>query len=136
MSKQNILVTGGAGFIGSHISDELVRSGQHVTVLDDLSGGFLDNVTPGADFVEGSINDIDLVNRLCERARFDYVFHLAAYAAEGLSHYIKRFNYTNNLIGSINLINASINKLFNRINRVWVVPGINYIHKLIDYNIV
>jgi UDP-glucose 4-epimerase len=40
---------------------------------------------------------------------FDYVFHLAAYAAEGLSHFIKRFNYTNNLIGSVNLINASIN---------------------------
>lgn len=41
--------------------------------------------------------------------RFDYVYHLAAYAAEGLSHFIKRFNYNNNLIGSINLINASIN---------------------------
>ena len=41
--------------------------------------------------------------------RFDYVYHLAAYAAEGLSHFIKRFNYTNNLIGSVNLINAAVN---------------------------
>ena len=43
------------------------------------------------------------------RARFDYVYHLAAYAAEGLSHFIQRFNYTNNLIGSVNLINAAVN---------------------------
>ena len=45
----------------------------------------------------------------CSRQRFDYVYHLAAYAAEGLSHFIKRFNYTNNVIGSVNLINAAVN---------------------------
>jgi len=105
----SILVTGGAGFIGSHVAEELVRCGHRVTVLDDLSGGFLDNVTEDAEFVPGSITDVVLVNALFEEKRFEYVFHLAAYAAEGLSNYIKRFNYTNNLIGSINLINAAIN---------------------------
>jgi UDP-glucose 4-epimerase len=105
----SILVTGGAGFIGSHVTEELVKRGHRVIVLDDLSGGFVDNVDEGAEFVEGSINDIALVEGLFERGRFDYVYHLAAYAAEGLSHFIKRFNYNNNLIGSINLINASIN---------------------------
>ena len=103
------LVTGGAGFIGSHVAEALIARGYSVTVLDDLSGGFVDNIVPGADFVHGSIDDVALVNQLFERQRFDYVFHLAAYAAEGLSHFIKRFNYTNNLIGSVNLINASIN---------------------------
>ncbi|MEJ2600507.1 MAG: NAD-dependent epimerase/dehydratase family protein, partial [Anaerolineales bacterium] len=102
------LVTGGAGFIGSHVAEELVKRGYQVMVLDDLSGGFVDNVPEGAEFVRGSINDVQLVNSLFEQ-RFDYVFHLAAYAAEGLSHFIKRFNYSNNLIGSINLINASVN---------------------------
>ena len=43
------------------------------------------------------------------RTAFDYVYHLAAYAAEGLSHFIRRFNYTNNVIGSVNLINAAVN---------------------------
>ena len=105
----NILVTGGAGFIGSHVTEALVNKGNQVTVLDDLSGGFIDNVVSGAEFVQGSINNIDLINNLFEDKKFDYVFHLAAYAAEGLSHFIKRFNYTNNLIGSVNLINASIN---------------------------
>ncbi|MEZ4867718.1 MAG: NAD-dependent epimerase/dehydratase family protein [Caldilineaceae bacterium] len=107
MSK--ILVTGGAGFIGSHVTEELIKRGHRVTVLDDLSGGFIDNIVAGATFVQGSITDLDLVNNLFDQGQFDYVYHLAAYAAEGLSHFIKRFNYNNNLIGSINLINAAIN---------------------------
>ncbi|PWB74911.1 MAG: UDP-glucose 4-epimerase [Anaerolineales bacterium] len=107
MSK--VLVTGGAGFIGSHVAEELLKRGHRVVVLDDLSGGFMDNVVPGAQFVQGSITNHELVDRLFDEHRFEYVFHLAAYAAEGLSHFIKRFNYTNNLIGSVNLINASVN---------------------------
>ena len=103
------LVTGGAGFIGSHVADELITLGHKVVVLDDLSGGFEDNVPRQAVFVKGSILDHDLIERLFERHRFTYVYHLAAYAAEGLSHFIKRFNYQNNLIGSVNLINASVN---------------------------
>lgn len=105
----NILVTGGAGFMGSHVTEELINRGHRVTALDDLSGGYIDNVVEGAGFVQGSINDVELVNSLFEQERFEYVYHLAAYAAEGLSHFIKRFNYNNNLMGSINLINASIN---------------------------
>lgn len=107
MSK--VLVTGGAGFIGSHVSEELLKRGYQVTVLDDLSGGFVDNVVEGVHFVRGSINDVPLVNRLFAQEKYEVVYHLAAYAAEGLSHYIKHFNYQNNLIGSVNLINASIN---------------------------
>jgi UDP-glucose 4-epimerase len=106
---EKALITGGAGFIGSHVADHLVRQGYAVTVIDDLSGGFTDNLPKGANFVQGSVNDVQLINGLFEKERFDYVFHLAAYAAEGLSHFIKRFNYNNNLIGSVNLINASIN---------------------------
>ncbi len=104
-----VLVTGGAGFIGSHVVETLVERGHDVVALDDLSGGFRDNVHPDATFVEGSIVDSALVDALCAEHRFDFIFHLAAYAAEGLSHFIRRFNYTNNLIGSVNLINAAVN---------------------------
>ncbi|MDI6696149.1 MAG: NAD-dependent epimerase/dehydratase family protein [Anaerolineales bacterium] len=104
-----ILVTGGAGFIGSHLAEELICNGHEVVVLDDLSGGFVDNVPVGARFVQGSILDVELINRLFTEHKFEYVYHLAAYAAEGLSHFIKRFNYNNNLIGSVNLINAAVN---------------------------
>ena len=103
------LVTGGAGFIGSHVADELLNLGHEVVVLDDLSGGFRDNVPAAAHFVRGSVCDHQLINDLFDQWRFTYVYHLAAYAAEGLSHFIRRFNYTNNLIGSVNLINASVN---------------------------
>jgi UDP-glucose 4-epimerase len=103
------LVTGGAGFLGSHVVDELVRRGIRPVVLDDLSGGFKENVHPDAEFVEGSILDALLIERLFTASRFRYIYHFAAYAAEGLSHFIKRFNYENNLIGSVNLINAAIN---------------------------
>jgi len=102
------LVTGGAGFIGCHVARECVALGHDVLVLDDLSGGFVENVPEGAEFVEGSIVDAELVGRLFEENAFDYVYHLAAYAAEGLSHFIRRFNYTNNVIGSVNLLNASV----------------------------
>ncbi|MBX3102972.1 MAG: NAD-dependent epimerase/dehydratase family protein [Bacteroidetes bacterium] len=102
------LVTGGAGFIGAHVAQELLNMGHQVVVLDDLSGGFMENVPRGARFVQGTITDHELLARLFAEEQFDYVYHLAAYAAEGLSHFIKRFNYNNNLIGSVNLINESI----------------------------
>ena len=103
------LVTGGAGFVGAHLTRDLLDRGAEVVVLDDLSGGFEDNVDPRALLVRGSITDHTLVNDLFAENGFDHVYHLAAYAAEGLSHFIKRFNYTNNVIGSVNLINASVN---------------------------
>jgi UDP-glucose 4-epimerase len=107
--KPTSLVTGGAGFMGSHVAEHLLRAGHSVVVLDDLSGGFRENIPEGATFVEGSVVDHELIDRLFERYSFTYVYHLAAYAAEGLSHFIKRFNYNNNLIGSVNLINAAVN---------------------------
>jgi UDP-glucose 4-epimerase len=105
----DVLVTGGAGFIGSHVADGLIARGHDVVVFDDLSGGVEANVPERATFVRGSVAEPAAVDELFSRRRFDFVFHLAAYAAEGLSHFIKRFNYTNNLIGSVNLINASVN---------------------------
>ena len=106
--KLTVLVTGGAGFIGSHVVRHCLDMGHEVVVLDDLSGGFEDHIPEGAIFVKGSVYDEVLVEDLFKQYKFTYVYHLAAYAAEGLSHFIRRFNYNNNLVGSINLINESI----------------------------
>ena len=104
----SVLVTGGAGFIGSHVARHLVDAGQDVVVLDDLSGGYEENVPAGANLAAGSVVDPELVEELFREHEFSHVFHLAAYAAEGLSHFIRRFNYTNNVLGSVNLLNAAL----------------------------
>jgi len=103
-----VLITGIAGFIGSHVARHCVDLGFDVVGVDDLSGGLVDNVPAGVEFRKGSITDNDFVSSLWDESTFDYIYHLAAYAAEGLSHFIRRFNYTNNLIGSVNLINQAV----------------------------
>lgn len=108
VAKLTSLVTGGAGFIGSHVVDHLIEMDHNVVVLDDLSGGFRQHINPKAQFSEGSILDHELIDSLFAEHNFTYVYHLAAYAAEGLSHFIRRYNYSNNIIGSVNLINASV----------------------------
>jgi UDP-glucose 4-epimerase len=102
------LITGGAGFIGSHVALHCLRLGHEVVIMDDLSGGFRENVPEGVYFVKGSVTDHQALEALFEEWRFDYVYHLAAYAAEGLSHFIRRFNYMNNLVGTVNLINEAV----------------------------
>jgi UDP-glucose 4-epimerase len=104
----NVLVTGGAGFIGAHVARHVSGAGHEVVVLDDLSGGYEANVPVGTTFVAGSVTDPEFVGELFRTHEFDHVFHLAAYAAEGLSHFIRRFNYTNNVLGSINVLNAAL----------------------------
>jgi UDP-glucose 4-epimerase len=103
-----VLVTGAAGFIGSHVADHCLRLGFEVVGVDDLSGGRNDNVPIGVDFRVGSVTDPAVVAELWRGPGFDYVYHLAAYAAEGLSHFIRHFNYENNLLSSANLINQSV----------------------------
>src|SRR5262250_2579271 len=79
MVRMRYLVTGGAGFIGSNTVDELVRRGESVVVLDDLSAGKEDNLAESRNkisFIKGSINDIEAIRRSMHEA--DYVIHLAA----------------------------------------------------------
>jgi UDP-glucose 4-epimerase len=79
-----------------------------VVAVDDLSGGFIENVPDGATWREGDLRDVAFVESLWEGGRFDYVYHLGAYAAEGLSHFIRRYNYETNLVASVNLINQAV----------------------------
>lgn len=102
------LVTGAAGFLGSHLAEALIAEGQQVVGLDDLSGGFRENVPVGVRFYEGSILDTALLRRVFTENRIRCVYHLAAYAAEGLSHFIRNYNYTNNVVGSVNVLNEAI----------------------------
>ena len=74
----HILVTGGAGFIGSHLVDALLEDGHDVTVFDNLSTGCRDQIPTEARFVEGDIRDEAALQALFEEGHFDVVFHEAA----------------------------------------------------------
>lgn len=102
------LVTGAAGFIGSHVADECLRLGMEVVATDALSGGFVENVPAEATWVEGDLSEPEFVESLWDVGPYDHVYHVAAYAAEGLSHFIRSYNYRTNLGASVLLINQSV----------------------------
>ena len=102
------LVTGAAGFIGSHVVDECLTLGMEVVATDDLSGGFRENVSADAEWIQGDLRDEDFAESLWSTGRFDFVYHLGAYAAEGLSHFIRAYNYRTNLEASVRLINQAV----------------------------
>lgn len=105
----HFLITGGAGFIGSHLAEKLNESGQKITILDNLSSGHRRNIEsllgPNVQFVEGDIRDRDLVYRLM--ADCDGAFHLAALVSvpQSISH--PDDSFTINLQGTLNLFEAS-----------------------------
>lgn len=94
-----VLVTGAAGFIGSHVARYAAESlGMNVVAVDDMSGGFFSNIDVNHEritFVQGDLKDDEFVERLFqEHGPFVYVYHLAAYAAEGMSHFIRKCERT------------------------------------------
>jgi len=104
-----ILITGVAGLIGSNLSKYLIKKGHQIIGVDDLSGGYKDFIPQEVKFYEINLLNENKLKQIFESERPDYVFHLAAYAAEGLSPYIRKYNYENNIISSINVINNCIN---------------------------
>ena len=108
MAQHRVLVTGAAGFMGSHVAEACLGLGMEVVATDDLSGGYRENVPDDAQWVHGDVRDADFARSLWEYGPYDFVYHLAAYAAEGLSHFIRAYNYRTNLEASVNLVNNAI----------------------------
>lgn len=104
MSK--ILVTGGAGFIGSTLVDKLINQGDQVTIIDSLVSGSLDYLNPRADFWEMDILDPGLAERL-QTAKFDVIFHLAAQIDVRQSVANPEFDNRVNVLGGLNIIQAA-----------------------------
>ena len=109
-SNRSVLITGVAGLLGSRFAAWLRREHPERTIIgiDDLSGGYRENVPEGVDFHEISLLDHEALAKIFESNDIQYVYHFAAYAAEGLSPFIRRFNYGSNLICTANLITQAI----------------------------
>ena len=108
MNFKKVLVTGVAGLLGSHFAEYLINNDYEVFGIDNLSGGYEENVPAGVQFFAVDLCDHAAVDSIVGDNRIDAIFHFAAYAAVGLSPFIRRFNYNNNVIASANLINSSI----------------------------
>jgi UDP-glucose 4-epimerase len=104
-----ILITGVAGLIGSRLADWIIENYPKTKVvgIDDLSGGYKENVNPKVEFWQMNLVEHPIENCF-EVHKFDYVFHFAAYAAEGLSPFIRQYNYENNLVATARIINQCI----------------------------
>jgi len=90
------------------VAKDCLNLGFEVVAVDDMSGGFHKNIPVGVRLVIGDLKDAKFVSELMEKERFDVIYHLAAYAAEGLSHFIQNYNYQNNLVATTNLITQSV----------------------------
>jgi UDP-glucose 4-epimerase len=104
----NILVIGGAGYIGSHVVREFLDIGHTVTVFDNLSSGLRENLFPEAKFVPGTIMDYQGLLAACKTERFDAAVHLAAFKAAGESMLQPEKYSLNNINGTVHILNALV----------------------------
>jgi UDP-glucose 4-epimerase len=112
-----VLITGIAGLLGSRLADWIVENKPEYEVvgIDNLEGGYIENVNNKVIFKKIDCTNSTQINNLFQQYRPEYVFHFAAYAAEGLSPFIRCFNYTNNLLATANIVNNCIKHSINRL---------------------
>ena len=107
---KTILITGVAGLLGSRLADWIIENQPEYQVIgiDDLSGGYIENIHPKLKFIELNLINKVTLSSLFEKYKPEYVYHMAAYAAEGLSPFIRNYNYQNNLVTTANIVNECI----------------------------
>ena len=123
-----VLVTGAAGLFGANFTRHLLSHGHSVVAIDNLMGGYREFIDPRADFYHIDLCDSHKVSKIFHAQKPDYVYHFAAYAAEGLSPFIRSFNYQNNVIASSNVINGCIN---NGVKKIIFTSSMAYMEMLI-----
>ena len=115
MKKVKVLVTGGAGFIGSHLVDKLIHKGYPVFVIDDLSGGRKENVNQSAKLYQCDLRDVEKTDRIIKKIKPELVFHLAANAAENKAQFSPIDITSRNWNAFINTLVSSVRSGMKRI---------------------
>ena len=109
MNKKYILITGVAGLIGSQMAKWLLnnKEGYGIIGIDSLFGGYVENIPAEVEFYQRDLSK-DSITDIFDKHNVEYVYHFAAYAAEGLSPFMRKFNYQNNVVSTVNIINECI----------------------------
>lgn len=109
MEKKYVLITGVAGLLGSNMADWILENKKEYGVIgiDNLFGGYMENVHKDVIFFQRDLSN-DSIDDIFEKYDVEYVYHMAAYAAEGLSPFMRMFNWKNNSVSTANVINACI----------------------------
>jgi len=107
--KKNVLITRVCGLLGSRLSDYIIENKKDYQVIgvDNLFGGYIENISKDVIFYKRDLA-FDSIEDIFEKYKIDYVFHFAAYAAEGLSPFMRKFNWSNNCVSTANIINCCI----------------------------
>ena len=107
--KKYVLITGVAGLIGSRMADWILENKPEYGVIgvDNLFGGYIENVDERVIFYQRDLSE-DKINDIFEQYPIEYVYHFACYAAEGLSPFVRMFNWKNNAVSTANVINCCV----------------------------
>lgn len=107
--RKSILITGNAGLIGANLANWILKNHPEYEVvgIDNLFGGYTENIDDRVIFYKRDLST-DSLTDIFDTHEFEYVYHLAAYAAEGLSPFMRKFNYSNNVLSTVNIINECI----------------------------
>lgn len=107
--KKSILITGVAGLLGSRMANWILENHPEYEVvgIDNLFGGYIDNIPENVIFYKRELSN-DSIKDIFDTHEFEYVYHFAAYAAEGLSPFMRVFNDKNNMLSTDNIINESV----------------------------
>lgn len=106
---KSVLITGVAGLIGANMANWIIETHPEYNVvgIDNLFGGYIENVNPKVKFYKRDLS-IDRIDDIFDENNIEYAYHFAAYAAEGLSPFIRKFNYQNNVVSTASIINECI----------------------------
>ena len=108
-TQKYVVITGVAGLLGSKLADWIIENKKEYKVIgiDNLFGGYIENINKEVIFYQRNL-DKDDIKDIFKNNNIEYVFHFAAYAAEGLSPFMRMFNWQNNLVSTANIINCCI----------------------------